>query len=209
MNSILICRWIVVLVVQALLAGCSTLAIPSEVPDAMNEEDFWRTTYCVAGRLPMEVRFSLADNPERLEGDRFDLSAVDRISEQVDIKVAALLKDSVTAAWQETYGAQASQWSSELTKELADALVVEIVARAPKSLEIDFCGNRESVGGAAYAAIFGYFSRAVQLEDGRWPGWLADAQARSNGGIIVMLAVALRLAQIEFDTGKLVQTLAE
>jgi hypothetical protein len=209
MNSHSSYRWLFVLVTQVSLIGCSTPVVSGEMPDAASEDEFWRTTFCVAGKLPMEVQFSLADNPVRLEGDRFGLSEVDRIIEQLDIRVAALLKDSATAAWQQTYGNQATKWSSQLTNELADALVVEIAARAPKSLGIGFCGSSEQVGNAAYAAIFGYFSRAVQLEGGRWPGWLDEAQARSHGGIVVMLAVALRLAQIEFDTEKLVQSLAE
>lgn len=207
MKKISTCHWLAPFVVQALLAGCSALAVSSEVLDAESEDEFWRTTFCVAGKLRMEVQFSLADNPVRLGGDRFGLSEVDRISEQVDIKIAALLKDSATAAWQQTYGNQATQWSNQLTNELAEALVVEIAARAPKSLGIGFCGSSVQVGNAAYAAIFGYFSRAVQLENGRWPIWLAHAQ--SKGGIVVMLAVSLRLAKIDFDTGKLVQSLAD
>lgn len=207
MNCLSTYRWLITLVMQASLMGCSMPVVSGEVPDAASENEFWRTTYCVAGGLPKEVRFSLADNPVRLEGDSFDLSEIDRISEQVDIKVANLLKDSAAAAWRQTHGDQAAQWSSERTNELAEALVVEIAARAPKSLGIGFCGSHDQVGNAAYAAIVGYFSRAVQLENGHWPSWLAHAQ--SKGGIVVMLAVSLRLAKIEFDTEKLVQSLAE
>lgn len=202
-------RWVSALVMHAALIGCSTTVLSGEVPDVASEDEFWRTTYCVAGGLPMEVQFSLADNPMRLEGDSFDLSDVDRISRQLDIKITALLKDSVAAAWRQTYGNQTTELSSERTRELAELLVVEIAARAPKSLGITFCGPGEQVGNAAFSAISGYFSRAVQLGNGRQPGWLAHAQERSNGGIVVMLAVALRLAQIEFDTEKLVTTLVD
>lgn len=202
-------RWIFTFGTQALLIGCSAPAVLGEAPDAATEDEFWRTTYCVAGGLPMEVRFSLSDNPARLEGDSFRLSEVDRLIEQIDIKVAALLKESVTAAWQQTYGNQMGEWSSTLTNELADALVAEISARAPKALGIGFCGAHDKVGNAAYAALFGYFSRAVQLNDGSSPGWLADKNGQAHGGIVVMLAVALRLAKIEFDTADLMQTLAE
>ena len=155
----------------------------------------------------MEVQFALPGNPARLGGGSFDLSSVDQLSEQVDIKVAGLLKDSVSAAWQQTYRKHPTEWSSELSKELAEALVVEVAARAPTTLGIGFCGNREKVGNAAYVAILGYFSRALQLDGGRPPSWLAHAETPSNGGIVVMLAVALRLARIDFDIGKLVQTL--
>ena len=209
MNSPQAYRWISALVILVLLIGCSTTVLSGEVPDAASEDEFWRTTYCVAGGLPMEVRFSLVDNPVRLEGDAFDSSEIDRISGQVDIKVAALLKDSIAAAWRQTYGNKVSEWSSERTRELAELLVVEIVARAPDSLGISFCGSSDQVGDAAFAAISGYFSRAVQLDGGRDPSWLAHTRERSNGGIIVMLAVALRLARIEFDTKELVRTLTQ
>jgi hypothetical protein len=120
-----------------------------------------------------------------------------------------LLKDSVAAAWQQTYGDQAIPWSIERSRELAEVFVVEIAERAPESLGIRFCGRPERVGNAAYASVIEYFMRAVQLDGGRPPGWLAHAQAPSSGGIIVMLAVSLRLANIEFEPEQLVQTLAE
>lgn len=202
-------RWLLALVAQCSLIGCSTPVVSGEVEDLASDDEFWRTTYCVAGHLPMEVQFSLADNPVRLDGESFGMREVDHISGQVDIKIAALLKESVAAAWQQAYGGQVIQWSRERSLELAEALVVEIAERAPKALGIRFCGGYEAVGNAAYAAIAEYFSRAVQLEGGRPPSWLAHAQTRSNGGIIVMLAVALRLAHIEFDPEQLVETLSE
>lgn len=201
-------RWLFAFVMQLMLSACSAQMVSGEEPDARSEAEFWRTRYCVAGGLPMEVQFSLPGNPVKLEGESFDLSDVDRIIEQVDIKVKTLLKDSGVAAWEQTQESQTVQWSSEHISELADRLVIEITERAPRSLGIEFCGEHRSVGNDAYAAIIEYFLRAVRLEGGGKPAWLADAREQSNGGIIVMLAVALRLAEIEFDTGMLVQSLA-
>lgn len=177
--------------------------------DKVSEDEFWRTTYCVAGGLPMEIRFSLTDNPTRLEGDSFDLSKIDIISEQIDIKISALLKESLAAALQQTYGNKEIEWSSEQIKELADFFILEIHKNSPKSLGIEFCGPSEKVGNAALAAILGYFSRTVQLEDGSQPTWLENAKASSNGTIIVMLSMALRISQINFDKEKILQTFSD
>lgn len=209
MNRITVSRSVIVCVLKAFLTWFSPWVLAGESPDAANEDEFWRTTYCVAGGLPMEIQFSIEGNPLKLGADSFDLNDIDRIGNQLDVKVAALLKDSVTATWRQTYGDRAEHWSSELSNELVETFVLEIAARAPKSLGISFCGDGDQVGSAAYTAIFGYFSRAVQLEGGRAPSWLADRRSRSKGGIIVMLAVALRLAHIQFDAEELVRTLAE
>lgn len=175
----------------------------------VNEDEFWRTTYCVAGGLPMEIRFALADNPTKLEGDSFDLSKIDIIGKQIDIKISALLKESLAAALRQTYGNKEIEWSSDQVKELADSFILEIYKKAPNSLGIDFCGPREKVGNAALAAILGYFSRAVQLEDGSQPIWLENAQASSNGTIVIMLSMALRISQIDFDKEKVLQAFSE
>jgi hypothetical protein len=73
-------RWLFALVAQGLLIGYSTPLVSGEAAELQADDEFWRTTYCVAGRLPMEVQFSLADNPVRLDGDSFGMREVDQVT---------------------------------------------------------------------------------------------------------------------------------
>ena len=190
-----------ILSAQIWLLGSAGAAQLDAVPDAASDQEFFRTKFCVAGGLPMEVVYSLEDNPGQLGEDTLDLSGIDQLKDKVDIRLGLLIKESVAAAWQKS-AADGGPKGSRINKNLVESFVHEIIARAPRYMGLEFCGAPNAVGNAVYAAVFDYFSRSVQLKNGGAPAWL-DEDSRPYGGVIVTLAVALRLANIEFDLTEL------
>lgn len=185
------------------LCPSTTIAMPV---DTANEDTASRTTSCVRGGLPMEVQFDVSRNPPKFVGPVFDIQAIDVLTDKLDARIAHLLKMSVLEAWN-----SADKENGKLSKKsfarLRADLIGEIVERAPKALGIWFCGEATSVGNAAFAAIIEYFARSVELDGGRTPTWLSqlDQSVQSQGASIVMMAVALRLANIDFDPMTLVR----
>lgn len=190
-----------ILAAQIWLLGSAGAAQLDAVPDAASDQEFFRTQFCVAGGLPMEVVYSFEDNPGQLGEDTLDLSGIDQLKEKVDIRLGFLMKESAAAAWRQSAAVGAPE-GNRINKHLVESFVHEIVTRAPSYMGLEFCGAPNAVGNAVYAAVFGYFSSSVQLGNGGAPGWL-DEDSRPYGGVIVMLAVALRLAGIDFDLAEL------
>lgn len=197
--------------IGASLLGCSSVSISAEPPGMASEIEFNRTTSCVVGGLPMEVQFALADNPPTLGGQTFGMREVDSVVDRVDGRIAGLIKEAALRAWKITAADQKVDWSAKFVSRLEAELAGEIAGQAPNRLQLEFCGSQDAVGSAAFAAIAGYFSRAIQLEDARQPEWLKNLgpNAAARGNSILMLAVALRLAEIEFDPMVLAQAFAK
>jgi hypothetical protein len=200
-----------VIFISAFLLGCSSTAISAETLDEASESEFNRTTSCVNGGLPMEVQFVLPDNPPKLGGPTFGLREVDSIANRVDGKVAGLLEEAALRAWKTTSSDHKPDWSAKFVSRLELELMGEITSQAPRRLQLEFCGDRESVGSTVLAAIAAYLSRTVQLDGARQPDWLRNLgpNAADRSTSIIMLAVALRLAKIEFDPKILAQAIDE
>lgn len=204
-------RLALIVLIGAPLVGCSTTAMSAEPPDVASENDFNRTTSCVNGGLPMEVQFVLPGNPPKLDGSDFGMREVDSVVSRVDGKIATLLKDAALRAWKITTADHEPVWSAKFASRLEVELAGEVASQAPSKLQLEFCGSQDAVGSAVLAALAGYFSRTVQLGAASQPDWLKNlgptAAAKANS--IVTLAVALRLAKIEFDPEVLAQAFAK
>lgn len=197
--------------IGVVLSSCSTTTAAAKPPDVIYESEFNRTTYCVNGGLPMEVQFVLPDNPPKLEGENFGIREVDSVVSRIDARIATLLKNAGLRAWKITVADHRADWSANFASRLEAELAGEIAAQAPRELQLEFCGSEEAVGSAVLASLAGYFSRAVQLDQAQQPHWLKSLgpAAAAKGNSIVMSAVALRLAKIEFDPKTLAQAFAK
>lgn len=146
-------------------------------------------------------------NPAVLSGRAIDAYTLRRIIGQLDPKVSRLLEQAASAAWWQTYGGERQVLTAAVTSELEKEFVDEVASRAPDVLGIDFCGGLVQVGNAAYAELVEYFARSVRLEGGGYVQWLVDAQLESRAGLVVMLAVAMHIANIEVDLAELISTI--
>ncbi len=191
------------------LFGCATAGAEVQPPSAEEEDAFNRTTSCVNGALPVEMRYALLGKPTSALGKSFAIETVDNISKELDVSIAALLEAAMHKAWQQATAKQ-QLWSPSFYSALEAEYVAEIAEQAPKLLQIEFCGDRNQVGGAAVAAIADYFSRSVTLEGGQQPQWLQvlGRTAEDKGTSIVMIAVGLRLAKINFQPEMLAKSAA-
>jgi hypothetical protein len=190
------------------VSGCSA-GRSTEMPDP--ETEINRTNYCVQGGLPREVQFFDEANPPSLNGAIFDVRDLDRISDLLDSSIASLLRESMVSAWQSEQVETAS-WNLDFARQLESSFAIEFIKRAPKRLNVEFCGDAKSVGDAVFTALATYFGRSVEIdEDGRPPPWLArhGKSAIDRRAAIVMIAVSLRLAKIEFDLNEFVAAFAQ
>jgi len=194
-------RWQILslLLMISLLVGCASNNSREDV--VSNNDEFNRTTSCVNGELPVEIRSQLLGKPTRITRDALGTADVDALAEELDLSVASLLESSMRTAWSSAISRH-KPWTREFIAELKIEYAAEIAAQAPKRMRLEFCGSHASVGNSVLAAISTYFSRSVTFENGQ-PKWLAEG-ARGDGTTIVMLAVGLRLARIEFDPDVLV-----
>jgi hypothetical protein len=206
---LLICRATLTAFIGVVSVGCSSIPVSAESPSVATENEFNRTTNCVNGGLPMEIQFVLPNNPPKSLGSSFNIEEVDRIAGQVDSRIAELLEAAMLRAWELTI-AEKKPWSKQFLSQLEIELAGEIMGRAPSMLQLEFCGDGDAVGSAALAAISGYFSRTLQLEDGRHPEWLEalGAPAADRGTSIMLMSVALRLAKIKFEPKDIAQSFA-
>jgi hypothetical protein len=163
----------------------------------------------VRGGLPMEIRYVPQDNPTLISGDTINLEAIDKIVEQLDWEISSLLKDSMIRAW-ELASEKNKIGSNAFINQLQIEFYGEIVERAPKKMNLEFCGNTNSVGSAVFASTADYFSRTTRLQDGSNPVWLKKlgASSQNKGTTIVMLAVGMRLAGKDFDPDQLAVAVA-
>ena len=190
--------------ISILTSGCVISDEKRESLNQSSEGEFNRVTSCVGGGLPMEIQFVIQDNPTLISGDKIDLEAIDKIIRQLDFQIASLLNDSMVCAWELT-SENHKIGSKAFVNQLQIEFSGEIVERAAKKMNLEFCGDTNSVGGAVFASTAGYFSRATRLQDGSNPVWLKKlgASGQNKGTTIVMLAVGMRLAGKDFDPAQL------
>ena len=192
-----------------LTAGCVISDEKRESLNQSSEDEFSRLTSCVGGGLPMEIQFVVQDNPTLISGDKIDLEAIDKVIRELDFQIASLLNDSMVRAWELT-SEKHKIGSKAFINQLQIEFSGEIVERAPKKMNLEFCGNTNSVGGAVFASTAGYFSRATRLQGGSNPVWLKKLgpSGQNKGTTIVMLAVGMRLAGKDFDPDHLAVAVA-
>lgn len=165
-----------------------------------NEDDANRTTYCVFGRLPMEVQFAVPGNPARSEANRFDESVTDDFISVLDKGIARLLREAAETVVAKGEKNSDIEWTADFAMALHDELAIAIAERAPHVLGVAFCGEPDTVGGAALGAIADYFSRSVRVDaNGVRPEWIDGLKDPSMASSILLTATALRLAHVEFS----------
>jgi hypothetical protein len=186
-------------------AGCASVSTPAKPFAQAGENELSRLRFCVRGGLPIEVQFALPDNPVKLH-DSFDMHAVDLIASKVDPHIAKLISEAMLDAWKQIAPRKA-KWTRQFVQLIENEHNLKISERAAKVMQLEFCGAPDQVGSQIFIEIGEYFYRSVQHRaDEAAPQWLkrfGDA-GPGNGRRIVMLAVSLRLANIEFDPQDLV-----
>ena len=192
------------------LLGCSSAGAEVQPPSIEEEDAFNRTTNCVHGALPVEIRYALLGKPTLVYGDDLAVEAVGRVTNELDVRIAVLLEAAMRKSWKLSTAEQ-QPWSPSFYSLLENHYVAEIAEQAPKLLQIEFCGERNQVGGAVVAAIADYFSRSVRRDDGQQPAWLEALGSRgvSKGTSIIMIAVGLQLAKIDFQPELLAKAAAK
>ena len=188
----------------SLVFGYANAQTSNQRPDNKSFDEFQRTTFCTNAGLPMEIQFSLNDNPPRLAVNRLRLDDIDHVIRRLDSRVASILKGAGRSSWAKIDSSKIG--SREFSKDLKSAIDADVAKRAPQELNLLFCGKKEDVGTAIVASLTGYFSRSTDLGNGDRPEWVKKLTptGRTNSVSIVMTAVALRLAGIDFDISKLV-----
>lgn len=165
-----------------------------------------RTTNCVLAGLPMEVQFSLPDNPPRLAVSTLSWLDIDRVIQHLDSRVSTLLREAGQISFKEVHGH--TRGSSLFGTQMNDAISAHITKRASKKFNLWFCGNEDVVGANVVASISSYFSRTLDVGPGKQPIWVdkLSSTGQSKATSIVTVAVALRLAGIEYNLTELIQS---
>ena len=175
------------------------------------ESEISRTSYCVQGGLPKEVQFYDEANPPSLNGPIIDVRDLDRISGVLDSSIASLLRESMTSAWKSKQ-VEPVLWNLDFVQQLESSFAIELMRRAPKRLNVEFCGDAKLVGDVVFAALVVYFGRSVEIDEhGRPPSWLEryGRFAIDRRAALVMIGVSLRLARVDFDLEELVAAFAQ
>jgi hypothetical protein len=168
-------------------------------------KEFYRLTSCARGGLPMEVQFVVVDNPPRSEASELTAAEIDRVIAKLDIKVASLLKDAGRTALESHSSIGNGRGSGPM---LEARLSEAIVSKASEAFGLSFCGDDDSVGGSVFADLAMYFSRIYVYGNGGHPKWFDNlgADARNHATGILMLAVGLKLAGVDYDLRALLRS---
>jgi hypothetical protein len=168
-------------------------------------EEFYRVTNCARGGLPMEVQFVIDGNPPRLYSAELTEKDIDSVIAKLDSGVASLLKEAGRITWSEHQGAVAGKYQGPA---LEAGLSEAIVTNASRIFGLSFCGDNDSVGSSVFADLATYFSRSYGYDGEKHPVWLdkLGPGARSHANGILMVAVALKLAGINYDLSNLLRS---
>ncbi|WP_257387421.1 hypothetical protein [Tahibacter caeni] len=181
------------------IAGCA--ATGSKKSELMGMDEFDRTNSCVRGGLPMEIVFSVADNPPRLAGEYITSEDLDKLVSKMDGKLRFLLGSSIRKAVQDV-GARKSghlkvdQYFELLSGELSNS----IAENGPRTFGIEFCGAMNSVSNAVSASIASYFERALLSENGDYAEWASRVAGKGRESSLLLVMAALRAENIAFES---------
>ena len=188
------------MIILGLIASVSVYGgeVDKSVNDGGSLDDFYRVTSCVRGGMPMEVQFVVDGNPPRLNGVELTMIEVDRFLAKIDGKVASLLRGAGLSVSNKFPGIRAGKYSGQ---ELEANLSGAIASHASEVFGLSFCGDKDSIGDAVLADLSMYFSRSYGYGNGKYSAWFNKLKpgARNHATGILMLAVALRLAKVDYD----------
>ncbi|TDR35144.1 hypothetical protein DFR29_14011 [Tahibacter aquaticus] len=175
-------------------------------PALENEEEVAnRTEFCVRGGLPMEIQFSIDENPRKFSGTSLTETAVDEFIRRLDVRVASLLRNAGKAAWKKSGGADRKSIGFGMS--LEQEIRSYIIGNAARELQLAFCGDAEVVGSSVDTTLLAYFWRSIDVGPQQKPAWLDKLKnGRDHGTGIVLTVVALRLANPEIEIESLVQS---
>lgn len=199
LGSARVCVWIIVLLT---LAGCagSTQALDSR----SREEYLIGVRMCIAGAMPMEVRFDVDGNPPVLRNETLLLSDIDLIIGGLDGTLKSIFGDAMTTVVRSPDpGSSKIHFESLIWDEFVWDLVVQVGVLAGHRQGISYCGDSSAVTVSYWSRISEYFGRALWREDGSRPAWTTQAGGQATS--VLMVGVALRIAGVEFDPGEIIR----
>jgi hypothetical protein len=181
------------------ISGCAATGVQS--PSLEDVNDFERINSCVRGGLPMEVIFSVPDNPRRLTGGYVTLEDIDSFVSKMDGKLRLLLKSSIQKAFRKAglkreKPLMVDQHFSLLSSELSRLIAED----GPRAFGVEFCGAVDSVGNAVSADVSGYFERALLANDGSYASWATRVAGEGHELSLLLVMAALRSDDLSFES---------
>jgi hypothetical protein len=186
-----------------LMGACACGAQPSHY--AEQEAYLYRVQSCVAGQMPLEVNYIVDGNPPSLRRVALSLADVDSVIEKLDSVVAGIMKDAMLLAWGDSSAdSLLAHGTSGQLQNLSTHFDDQMTDLASHRMSIYFCGQRDDVGGAFFSYLSDYFDRSFSRSGDINFDWLDGVKLRRSH--FLMIVVALRLAEIDFDLDDLLAT---
>lgn len=185
------------------LVSCASEIINPEQRISTEEEDSrkvskeeiesLRANSCVRANLPMEIQFGIEGVPRPLNNERFDFSDIKIIAKNLDVSISGLLKVAIGSS-ADQLKIKSKTLDRNAIHSLAQEFWFHLIDRAPKTLNIEYCGDSNSVGNNVAASLIMHFSRACGDEEANPPQWTATPRTPDKCGYFVMFATALELS---------------
>lgn len=181
------------------ISGCTAIAVQNPALD--DADAFDRTNSCVRGGLPMEIIFSVPDNPLRLTGARITLEDIDSFVSKMDGKLRLLLRSSIRNAFRKAgFKREEPLMLDQHFNLLSSELSSSIAEDGPRAFAVEFCGAKESVGNAVSADIASYFERALLANDGSYAIWATRVAGKGQEVSLLLVMAALRSDDLTFQS---------
>lgn len=184
-------KYIFIIACILLSGACSTHSKTLHKKNEIAElDEFNKINACVLGNLPMEIQFPLT-GIHLVDRNTFQQGDVEKIAKKLDAKITGLLKLALDSSVR-GLKIEKGNLNRQETRELAMNFWFYLIEKAPKRLNIEYCGDPNSVGSQIAASLVGYFGRSCTDDQGNPPLWTTTSERTPNKcGYLLMLAVAL------------------